>query len=85
MTGAAAAYGMTNYWDSMDMQKEIQQGKNLADAAKETSVDHYIWGSLYNIKERKLTLADGSPIDSFSCLPPSRTRSSLGIPRVGGQ
>lgn len=53
LTGADAAYGMTNYWESLDMNKEIQQGKNLADAAKEAGVGLYIWGSLYNVKERK--------------------------------
>lgn len=31
--GAYAAFAVTNYWDKMDMELEIQQGKNLADAA----------------------------------------------------
>lgn len=34
MTGAYAAFGVTNYWEKVNMQYEIQQGKNLADAAK---------------------------------------------------
>lgn len=34
MKGASAAFAMTNYWDKADMELEIQQGKNLADAAK---------------------------------------------------
>lgn len=34
MTGASAVFAMTNYWDKADMELEIQQGKNLADAAK---------------------------------------------------
>ena len=55
MKGASAVYAMTNYWDSMSMETEIKQGKDLADAAKETGVDHYIWASLYNVKERKST------------------------------
>ncbi|KAG8163199.1 hypothetical protein KVR01_006496 [Diaporthe batatas] len=49
MTGAAAVFAMTNYWEKMDMQLEIQQGKNLADAAKEAGVNHYIWSSLLNV------------------------------------
>ncbi|KAK2596979.1 hypothetical protein N8I77_012857 [Diaporthe amygdali] len=49
MTGASAVFTMTNYWEKMDMQLEIQQGKNLADAAKETGVNHFIWSSLLNI------------------------------------
>lgn len=53
MTGAAAVFTMTNYWEKMDMELEIQQGKNLADAAKETGVNHYIWSSLLNVNKRK--------------------------------
>ncbi|KAG6368008.1 hypothetical protein INS49_002208 [Diaporthe citri] len=49
MTGAAAVFTMTNYWEKMDMELEIQQGKNLADAAKEAGVNHYIWSSLLNV------------------------------------
>lgn len=53
MTGAAAVFTMTNYWEKMDMELEIQQGKNLADAAKEAGVNHYIWSSLLNVNKRK--------------------------------
>ena len=34
LAGSYAAYGVTNYWEKADMKLEIQQGKNLADAAK---------------------------------------------------
>lgn len=51
MTGAAAVFTMTNYWEKMDMELEIQQGKNLADAAKEAGVNHYIWSSLLNVNK----------------------------------
>lgn len=60
MTGAAAVFTMTNYWEKMDMELEIQQGKNLADAAKETGVNHYIWSSLLNVNKRK-SCASHSP------------------------
>jgi uncharacterized protein YbjT (DUF2867 family) len=33
-TGATAAFGVTNYWETMDIDAEIQQGRNLVDAAK---------------------------------------------------
>ncbi|CAN8101108.1 unnamed protein product [Discula destructiva] len=55
MQGAYAVFTVTNYWDKMDMQLEIQQGKNLADAAKEAGVQHYIWSSLLNVNK----LTDG--------------------------
>lgn len=32
-TGAEAVYAVTNFWEKMDMQIEITQGKNMADAA----------------------------------------------------
>lgn len=32
--GAAAAFAVTNYWEKMNMEAEIQQGKNIVDAAK---------------------------------------------------
>ena len=31
--GAYAVFAVTNYWEKMDTNLEIQQGKNLADAA----------------------------------------------------
>ena len=33
---AYAAYAVTNYWESMSADKEVQQGKNVVDAAKVT-------------------------------------------------
>lgn len=55
MKGAYAVFTVTNYWEKMDMQLEIQQGKNLADAAKENGVEHYIWSSLLNVTKRTFT------------------------------
>lgn len=59
MTGAAAVFTMTNYWEKMDMELEIQQGKDLADAAKEAGVKHYIWSSLPNVNKRKYRASPG--------------------------
>ncbi|KAI1849055.1 hypothetical protein JX265_011281 [Neoarthrinium moseri] len=44
-----AVFAVTNYWEKLDMELEIQQGKNIADAAKETGVKLLIWSSLYNV------------------------------------
>lgn len=63
MTGASAVFTVTNYWEKLDMRLEIQQGKNLADAAKEAGVNHFIWSSLLNVSKRKstrLALAQGN-------------------------
>ncbi|KAK0634895.1 NmrA-like family-domain-containing protein [Bombardia bombarda] len=51
MRGSYAAFGVTNYWEYCNADKEIQQGKNLADAAKEAGVQHYIWSSLLDINK----------------------------------
>lgn len=61
MTGASAVFAVTNYWEKMDMKLEIQQGKNLVDAAKEAGVGHFVWSSLLNITKRE------SPSESGSC------------------
>lgn len=53
MKGTFAVFTMTNYWEKMDMQVEIDQGKKLADAAKENHVQLYIWSSLLNINKRE--------------------------------
>jgi hypothetical protein len=34
MKGSHTVFGVTNYWEKMDKDLEVQQGKNLADAAK---------------------------------------------------
>ena len=34
MKGSYAVFGVTNYWEYMNAEREVQQGKNLADAAK---------------------------------------------------
>ena len=56
MTGAAAVFAVTNYWEKMDDKLETQQGKNLVDAAKRTGVQQFIWSSLYNVNKRKSLL-----------------------------
>lgn len=47
--GSYAVFAMTNYWEYMDMNTEIQQGKNMADAAKDADVKFLIWSSVLNI------------------------------------
>lgn len=58
MTGAYAVFSMTNYWETMDMQVEIDQGKRLANAAKEKGVKVYIWSSLINVKKRRFCVSN---------------------------
>jgi hypothetical protein len=55
MSGAYAVFAVTNYWATMDMKVEIQEGKNLVDAAKETGVQHFILSTLKDVTQRKST------------------------------
>lgn len=49
MTGAHTAFAVTNYWEKMDKQLEIKQGKDIVDAAKEAGLQHLIWSSLVDV------------------------------------
>ncbi|KAF4878635.1 hypothetical protein K4K49_003657 [Colletotrichum sp. SAR 10_70] len=63
--GATAVFAVTNYWDKLDKDLEIQQGKNIADAAQEAGVQHFIFSSLLDInKLSKGVLPDVYHFDS---------------------
>ncbi|OAP55331.1 hypothetical protein AYL99_10304 [Fonsecaea erecta] len=51
LQGAYAVYAVTNFWEKKSAAAEIQQGKNIADAAKQCGVQHLIWSSLMNVTE----------------------------------
>ncbi|KAK6212427.1 hypothetical protein LQW54_005201 [Pestalotiopsis sp. IQ-011] len=41
-------------WEKLDLEDEIQQGKNMADAAKETRVQHFTWSALIDVTKREM-------------------------------
>lgn len=49
--GAHSVFAVTNYWEKMDDKLELQQGKNVADVAKEEGVQHLIFSTLHNVTE----------------------------------
>ncbi|KAI1115749.1 NMRAL1 protein [Nemania sp. NC0429] len=51
LAGSDTVFAVTNYWEKLDMKLEEQQGRNIADAAKEVGVKHLIWSSLLDINE----------------------------------
>ncbi|KAI4161189.1 MAG: hypothetical protein LQ342_005085 [Letrouitia transgressa] len=51
LTGAHSVYAVTNYWEKMDHQLEVQQGKNIADVCKEVGVQHLVWSALINVNK----------------------------------
>jgi uncharacterized protein YbjT (DUF2867 family) len=54
--GAYGVYGVTNFWEHFSGEKEKQQAKNIADAARAAGVKHVIWSTLEDT--RKLMSAD---------------------------
>lgn len=44
-------FAVTNYWETGSKEREVQQGKNIVDAAKENNVQHLILSSLLNVTE----------------------------------
>jgi uncharacterized protein YbjT (DUF2867 family) len=54
--GAYGVYAVTNFWEHFSGEKEIQQAKNIAEAAKAAGVKHVIWSTLEDT--RKLMSSD---------------------------
>lgn len=46
-----AVFAVTNYWEKMDAKAEEEQGRTIADVAKEQGVQHYIWSTLNDISK----------------------------------
>ncbi|KAI1147402.1 NmrA-like family-domain-containing protein [Nemania diffusa] len=79
IAGSDTVFAVTNYWEKLDMELEEQQGRNIADAAKEVGVKHLIWSSLLDIT--KLTNGKLSRIHHFdSKAHVEEYVRSLGIP-----
>src|SRR5687768_359163 len=54
--GAHGVYAVTNFWEHFSGEKEKQQAKNIAEAAKAAGVKHVIWSTLEDT--RKLMSSD---------------------------
>lgn len=49
--GSHTVFLVTNFWETMNKDTEVAQGKAVADACKETGVKHLIFSSLRSISE----------------------------------
>jgi len=45
LRGVYGVYSVQDFW-SVGFRREVQQGKNLADAAKKADVEHFVYGSV---------------------------------------
>uniref|UniRef100_G7Q0E2 NmrA-like family domain-containing protein 1 n=2 Tax=Macaca fascicularis TaxID=9541 RepID=G7Q0E2_MACFA len=51
LNGAYATFIVTNYWESCSQEKEVKQGKLLADLAKRLGLHYVVYSGLQNIKK----------------------------------
>lgn len=54
--GAYGVYAVTNFWEHFSGDKEKEQARNIAEAAKAAGVQHVVWSTLEDT--RKLMAAD---------------------------
>ena len=52
LTGAHGAYFVTNFWEHFSPDKEREQARNLAQAAKAARVKHIVWSTLEDTREQ---------------------------------
>jgi uncharacterized protein YbjT (DUF2867 family) len=70
--GAHGAFCVTNFWEHLSPEKELQQVENLAEAAKSAGVQHVIWSTLEDTRkwmslddDRMPTLMDKYKVPHF--------------------
>ncbi|XP_072496501.1 nmrA-like family domain-containing protein 1 [Notamacropus eugenii] len=51
LKGAYGAFLVTNYWDNFSKEKEVQQGKIVADVSKQLGLKHVVFSGLENVKK----------------------------------
>lgn len=44
--GAWGAYCVTNFWENFSPEEELEQAETMAEAARETGLEHVIWSTL---------------------------------------
>lgn len=52
-TDAHTVFAVTNYWEHLNLERDIQQGRNIADAARAAGVTHLIWSAQYSAAQVK--------------------------------
>ncbi|KAK9242929.1 hypothetical protein V1506DRAFT_33128 [Lipomyces tetrasporus] len=49
--GVYGAFAVTNFWEHLDMNREEEDGKRMADTAAKYGVQHYLWSTVLNPRE----------------------------------
>lgn len=50
--GVYGVFGVTNYWEHFSPEKETAQGGNIAKAAKSAGVEHVVWSSFEDTRDK---------------------------------
>jgi len=50
--GAHGAFCVTNFWEHFSAEKEVAQARNMARAARDAGLEHVIWSTLEDTRER---------------------------------
>ncbi len=48
---AYGAYCVTNFWEHFSAEREVAQAANMAEAAKDAGLEHFIWSTLEDTRE----------------------------------
>lgn len=51
LEGAYGAYFVTFFWDHFSVEKEMEEARRMAEAAKETGLKHVIWSTLEDTRK----------------------------------
>ncbi|UYZ59956.1 NmrA/HSCARG family protein [Hymenobacter latericus] len=51
LAGAYGAFCVTNFWEHFSPERELQQARNMAEAAKAAGVQHVIWSTLEDTRQ----------------------------------
>jgi hypothetical protein len=51
VAGSHTVFLVTNFWETRSLEKEVSQGRNVADAARDAGVAHLIFSSLLDVSE----------------------------------
>jgi uncharacterized protein YbjT (DUF2867 family) len=51
IAGSYGVFLVTNYWEFMNKDREIEQGKRVADACKKVGVKHVVYSGLESVKD----------------------------------
>lgn len=86
--GAYGAFLVTNFWEHFSPEKEKEQARNLAEAAKKTGLKHVIWSTLEDTRnwiplsdDRMPTLSDHYKVPHFDAKGEANAYfTELGVP-----